>query len=731
MAVVTAPRSRRNTLIGVLFALHLLVLHIAVFSSPPSPDATMDRMEGDELSSKLIAAVLLSAFGGVFWSYNLIQITATGGVDRIFELSHRLSAIFFGLNILILMYFGVWSLVVALSLLVVGDALWMHRQRSGDAISFVAETLKLCRQCLIANPTVLRVVVGAMVVQVVYLLIWANSLVHALSLSPASATAAIVFLFISLRWTLGTLKHTVTFVVSSTTYAWLNAQAAAVRNASGGAIGGSSATGVGAGNSMGVYYFNYQNSNSNTTHGGDGGASDTTGVMLDEDDDERDTARLAASNAIGRNGSTIGGGGGGGQDGFPVRRGGFDDDDVLDTIALEDDLDDTVSSTASATTTRGGKSNTTTTTINGMTSASGAAGAAGGRSHTPRSGRAGGITDDSDVSVLQVNDHDQTVDQDGNVAPSAANNSNAGTAPPTNLAPIAAGASTADILKITRGAVTKHLGSIATGSFLGFVSPLAWAVRRGARAVVVRGRTFPDSGRRHKTLRTRLATLGALIFRWADAYLQISHKYSYVSVAMQNQGWFTAAKLVWNQFNRSGTDAVIEGDCTDRLLLFGSYLGGSVLSLMLGTTVRTPGVNTWLLCAISVFWLGFVGVALPLTVLEAFQSTLFVVFAQSPETLQLCHPILMHRYSRLAELRLLRRKHEPNASRMAVTAAGGGAGFVASHLNSSSSSSNNGSSTGGGNDGNNRSNTAGNAAAVDDRAANEYSSSSMWIQDDE
>lgn len=189
-------------------------------------------------------------------------------------------------------------------------------------------------------------------------------------------------------------------------------------------------------------------------------------------------------------------------------------------------------------------------------------------------------------------------------------------------------------------ALTASAGSIARGSLLGFASPVMWACRRGARAAQRRARTPCQ------------ATIARHLFTLFDSYLRISHKYAYVTVATQSRPWAAAATSTWNGFARNGVDAIIDDDVTDRLLLAGGYVGGGVLCLLLGMTVSMPTTSSWLLLSFITFAVGFVCVTLPLTVFEASMSTILVTYSQVPESLSVLHPIVAHRFSRLAEMHL-------------------------------------------------------------------------------
>ena len=64
-----------------------------------------------------------------------------------------------------------------------------------------------------------------------------------------------------------------------------------------------------------------------------------------------------------------------------------------------------------------------------------------------------------------------------------------------------------------------------------------------------------------------------------------------------------------------------------------------------------------MLVAITIFWFGFAGVNLLLTVFDSSISALFVCFAISPVTLAQCHSVIYHRFLRLAEVRQFHRRH--------------------------------------------------------------------------
>jgi hypothetical protein len=122
-------------------------------------------------------------------------------------------------------------------------------------------------------------------------------------------------------------------------------------------------------------------------------------------------------------------------------------------------------------------------------------------------------------------------------------------------------------------------------------------------------------------------------------------------------------------------------------MLFSCYVGGALLTMVMEISIHA-GVANWVFIGLIVFWcgappwsctpsphipvpvpdplslsmcsrslcrrlprlhvsvcprFGFVGVGLPLTVVEASVSGLFVAFAEAPATISYCHPLIYHR----------------------------------------------------------------------------------------
>jgi hypothetical protein len=145
------------------------------------------------------------------------------------------------------------------------------------------------------------------------------------------------------------------------------------------------------------------------------------------------------------------------------------------------------------------------------------------------------------------------------------------------------------------------------------MSPIAWPCLRVSRRLShAHNRTVSSFGRR-----AVLAVRG---------YLRLTNKYTFVLVGTKRMSWFAASKQTWLLLTRTGAEAIVNDDASDRFLLSCCYVGAAATSLM-GNTLQVA-MGDWLVSLLVVAWFGFVGVSLPLTVLDACVSTLIVSFAQ-------------------------------------------------------------------------------------------------------
>lgn len=194
-------------------------------------------------------------------------------------------------------------------------------------------------------------------------------------------------------------------------------------------------------------------------------------------------------------------------------------------------------------------------------------------------------------------------------------------------------------------ALTLQLGSICAGAAVGAAAaePILWACVRALR-------------RLERSGSPRVSRFASRATDTVEAMLRACHKYGYVQVAERGKTWFQSARDTWEAFGARGVEAVVAEDSTDRMLLFGCYIGGAALALIMGVTLHA-GVRSWVLIGAIIFWYGFAGVSLALTPIESAVSTVFVCFAENPELISTAHPIIFHRLVRVSEVAHFERSH--------------------------------------------------------------------------
>jgi Plasma-membrane choline transporter len=232
----------------------------------------------------------------------------------------------------------------------------------------------------------------------------------------------------------------------------------------------------------------------------------------------------------------------------------------------------------------------------------------------------------------------------------------------------AAAAAQRSVWSFFRQAAFWSLGTACAGALLSMVSPPLWSLMRPLRWLDARRTSHP-----------RLAALARAGLVFLRFVLRDSHRYAALRVALHGRAWVSAARGTWYLFEARGVEAVAASDPTGRLLVFGGYVGGSLMALVTGVTLNTS-IARWILVAIVVFWIGFVSITLPQTLVGASSEALIACFAEVPEALSQCHPVLYHRFVRTAELRHHARATAVAArsARHAVSAAAGTLGTTAS-----------------------------------------------------
>ncbi|GLE06245.1 hypothetical protein PINS_up015487 [Pythium insidiosum] len=197
------------------------------------------------------------------------------------------------------------------------------------------------------------------------------------------------------------------------------------------------------------------------------------------------------------------------------------------------------------------------------------------------------------------------------------------------------------VLHFLRCALTTSLGSIFIGSLLCPLAHIIWNVLRWAR------RDESTFSRRFVALRSEPV----------EQFIRTYHKYSFVFVAGYGKPFYAAAQESWHLISSRGVEAIVDDDLTSRLLLLGANGWASVMcALCVPAFSNTPHVVYF---AVTSFVLCYTTISIAMQVLGAVIKTLFVCFAENPGRLSQLHPLIYHRFARLAELKSFRDHKSP------------------------------------------------------------------------
>ncbi len=184
-----------------------------------------------------------------------------------------------------------------------------------------------------------------------------------------------------------------------------------------------------------------------------------------------------------------------------------------------------------------------------------------------------------------------------------------------------------------------RVGAIVLGSLLGIATPLLWPAMRLGRVLKYSSRGC-------------ISRLGGCLSLGAERALARTHKYALVSVLWDKLPWMEAAQRVWRDLISRGTEAVVAEDKVDRVLLFCCCTGGATALLLTGAGVFIHGATQ----VFSVFWIGFAGVALFLSLVDGADAGLIVAFTEAPELVSTAHWTVYHRFVRIAETHQVRNR---------------------------------------------------------------------------
>lgn len=551
LAIGHAPRGIRDAYFLVLFVAANAVVFIIAGAVGEGPSGNVWLVDTDQDESGAVESTkdlffvgaILAACIAMSW---VVMVSLPHVRHRLLHVSQVLagSAMFFNAFILLLASPSRYVLACVILATIAADTLWVIRARASGRVKFAEVLLDVVLGALRTVPAASSVMIGCLVVNTVYTLMWGQLFVGVMRTGGNASLGGDVMLFVilavMLRWTTQVLKGIVRVAVSGSIAEWLKLRARESARGHAGAAEEGRVVGGGAGTVI-------DDDDAAAAPGTPGGAS-------------------AAVGGGGGDGGTAGGGGGGGGN-------------------------------------SGG--------------AMGAAATAGGATAS------GAVLSASASEVMHAAD--------------------ARAAGLSQLSSRSRAAVSATAMKLVWSAVTVQLGSICAGALAGAFTPVLWGILRASRRA-----------ERSTSVRVSRAAVG--FSRWIEAWMRVSHKYAHVQVAEQGKPWFVAARDTWDAFGARGVEAVVQEDASDRLLLFGCYLGGAVLALIMGVTVHA-NVRSWVLVGFVVFWFGFSAVSLALTPIEAAVSALIVCFAEKPRLLSQMHPIIFHRLTRVSEVRHFQRFH--------------------------------------------------------------------------
>jgi hypothetical protein len=198
------------------------------------------------------------------------------------------------------------------------------------------------------------------------------------------------------------------------------------------------------------------------------------------------------------------------------------------------------------------------------------------------------------------------------------------------------------VLHYMRRALSTSFGSICVGSLLCPIAHMLWNVLRWAR------RDESVLSRRFLSLRSAQA----------DRFIRTYHKYSFAHIAGYGTPFYVAAHDSWGLVETHGVEAIVDDDLTSRILLLGAN-GWASLMCALTVSAFARGTQHTVFFALASFTLCYTTLSIATQVVAAVIKTLFVCFAESPGRLSQLHPLIYHRFVRLAELKSFRDHRAP------------------------------------------------------------------------
>ncbi|CAH0493397.1 unnamed protein product [Peronospora farinosa] len=202
------------------------------------------------------------------------------------------------------------------------------------------------------------------------------------------------------------------------------------------------------------------------------------------------------------------------------------------------------------------------------------------------------------------------------------------------------------VLHYVRCALSSSFGSICIGSLLCPLAHVVWNALRWAR-------------RDESVLSQRFISLRS---ERVEHFIRTYHKYSFVHIAGYNKPYYVAAHDAWKLIEHHGVEAIVDDDLTSRILLLGGNGWAGVMSALTASALRGASSHA-IFFTLASFTLCYTTISLATQVTAAVIKTLFVCFAENPERLSQLHPLIYHRFVRLAELKSFRDHKAPASTR--------------------------------------------------------------------
>ncbi|ETI50949.1 hypothetical protein F441_05593 [Phytophthora nicotianae CJ01A1] len=202
------------------------------------------------------------------------------------------------------------------------------------------------------------------------------------------------------------------------------------------------------------------------------------------------------------------------------------------------------------------------------------------------------------------------------------------------------------VLHYARCAMSSSFGSICIGSLLCPLAHLVWNALRWAR------RDESILSRRFMSLRSERV----------EHFIRTYHKYAFVHIAGYNKPYYVAAHDAWKLIEHHGVEAIVDDDLTSRILLFGGNGWAGVMSALTASALAGASSHATFFTLVA-FTLCYTTISLATQVIAAVIKTLFVCFAENPGRLSQLHPLIYHRFVRLAELKSFRDHKAPATTR--------------------------------------------------------------------